>query len=307
MTISHLLLSCYLNTLNSKQWYSLCIFGDICVFEIPSCGRKTKQNKILFRDSIHICGIMQLYKSPLSFGIYFPTPVGWFTQITSRPPCAISSSFSGPELLLHFLSTKLRISSFNIYCGQWHLRPPSCPAMWIEVPFSMTEHLISHRWPFPSVTTHLISHWIMSIHLNSTYLLFLAFSSVIASFQALGIFHRDYINRFTLAFLILVLPLWFILHEMITGLFLKCRSDQTIPLFKSLQWPESFWVESNLLACCTKCFITTCLHFLTSNSMCADKIICLSFIPYPSHQRLDRKALETRTVFHWRTFSQCLA
>lgn len=92
------------------------------------------------------------------------------------------------------------------------------------------------------------------------FLLFLASPSVTASSRTFSIFHRDYINSCTLSFLIPVLSLQFILQ----GVFSKCKSDQAIPVFKSLQYPGGFWEESNFLACCSRCFMTTGL--VTSSS-----------------------------------------
>lgn len=153
MTISHLLLSCYLNTLNGEQWYSLCNFGDICVFEIPFRGRKTKQNKTLFRDSIHICGIMQLYKISTFFWYMFSNSY-WMTH---------SGNFESPMCLFIILlrprtvTTLLfhQTSHFILQHLPWKMAPTS-----IQLPSCVDRGAILHNWTSdqPSMTLSLSDH-----------------------------------------------------------------------------------------------------------------------------------------------------
>lgn len=187
---------------------------------------------------------MRLYKSQFSFGIYFSTPIRWFMWTTTSSLCALSSSFSGPELS-HFLSTKPCIPSFIIYQGEWHLHPPSCPRPGLKFSVSpplasMTPHLISHEVNSPSSQyMPFFSAWhppLLQPHLGPS-----AFFTGIISIAAhcLSWFQSCPSNLFS------------------KGFFSKCKSDQAIPVFKSLQCPGGFWEESNFLACCSRCFMTT--------------------------------------------------
>lgn len=91
--------------------------------------------------------------------------------------------------------------------------------------------------PFPSMTTSTqTSSSVNSLPSENEPFLSSWHPPVTASLQALCISYKDYINSFALSFLILVLSLQFILHEIIKEAFLQCTSNSTIPLFKSLQW-----------------------------------------------------------------------
>lgn len=121
--------------------------------------------------------------------------------------------------------------------------------------------------PSPSLNDHIYSaikscKFTLEAHML---LLLLASPTVTALFQAISALCREYINNFTSSFLLPVLPFQFIFHEIVKGLFSKCKSDQTTPSCKSHQRPEGFWVESNLC----KMLQSTCLATSSSQIQCA--------------------------------------